>query len=61
VAEKSAVDEERFEREKPDLVERLTQQKRAEFFNTYVENLVDELRRNQEIIINQELISDLTG
>jgi peptidyl-prolyl cis-trans isomerase D len=61
VAEKSAVDEERFEREKPDLLERLTQQKRAEFFNTYVENLVDELRRNQEIIINQELVSDLTS
>ena len=61
VAEKSAVDEERFEREKPDLSERLTQQKRTEFFTSYVENLVDELRRNQEIVINEQLISDLTS
>jgi len=61
VAEKSAVDEERFEREKPDMTERLTQQKRTEFFTSYVENLVDELRRNQDIVINEQLISDLTS
>lgn len=61
VAEKSAVDEDRFEREKPDLSERLTLEKRTEFFTSYVENLVDELRRNQEIVINEQLISDLTS
>jgi peptidyl-prolyl cis-trans isomerase D len=61
VVEKSSVDESRFEREKPSLRERLTEQKRNEFFNAYVQNIVSSLRRDDKIAINQRLVDDLTG
>jgi hypothetical protein len=61
VAERAPLDEEKFEQEKPELYERLTQQKRGEFYMGYVQNVVAELRRNDQIVINQPLLDDLTG
>lgn len=61
VAEESDVDEFGFEREKASLQERLTEQKRNEFFLAYVQNVVSGLRRDDKIAINQRLVDDLTG
>jgi peptidyl-prolyl cis-trans isomerase D len=61
LVEKSAVDEEKFSREQLDIRDRLTEQKRAQFYTEYVRNVVDELRRTEEIVINQRLLDDLTS
>jgi peptidyl-prolyl cis-trans isomerase D len=61
VVEKSEIDEEKFEQEKAQLQESLTLQKRAEFYNAYVQNVVSELRRNEQIIVNQQLLDNLTS
>lgn len=61
VAEKTEIDEARFEAEKSELVEQMTTEKKMGFFNSYVENLIEQMRRDEEIRINQELIDQITG
>ncbi len=61
VAEKSPFDEGRFNREKDQLAEQLTQRRRSEFYSAFVQNVVDRLRREEKIVINQRLVDDLTG
>lgn len=61
VVEKTPIDEKAFEAQKAQLTEQLTQQKRSEFFGAYVQNIVDALRREQKIQINQQLFDSLTG
>jgi len=43
------------------LTEQLTDQKRTQFFGAYVQNIVDTLRREQKIQINQDLFDRMTG
>jgi hypothetical protein len=61
LVERSPFDEEKFAEERAQLADSLTQQKRSEFYSAYVENVVAELRRNEEIAINQQLVDDITG
>lgn len=61
VMEQSPVDEERFNREQDELREQLIQRRRGEFYSAFVQNVVDRLRREEKIIINQRLLDDLTG
>ena len=59
VVEKSPFDEKAFDSQKAQLTEQLTTQKRQEFFGAYVQNLVDSLRREQKIQINQQLFDSM--
>jgi peptidyl-prolyl cis-trans isomerase D len=61
VAEKTEVDEARFESEKSGLIDQMTDEKQREFFNSYVQNIIDKMRRDEEIQINQQLVSQITG
>jgi peptidyl-prolyl cis-trans isomerase D len=61
VAERSPIDEAKFEQEKDQIFDRLTEQKKNEFFSAYIENAVTELRRNEQIAINQQLVNDIAG
>jgi peptidyl-prolyl cis-trans isomerase D len=61
VAEHSPMDEKRFEEERSQIFERLTGQKKNEFFSAYIQNAVAELRRNEQIAINQKLVDDIVG
>jgi len=61
VAERSALDEEKFEEEKSQIYDRLTEQKKNEFFSAYVQNVVAELRRSDQIAINQQLVDNIVG
>lgn len=60
IVEKSPIDEETFEREKKQIAEQLNEQKQGEFFSAYVENIMERLRRRNQIEINQRLVDDLT-
>jgi parvulin-like peptidyl-prolyl isomerase len=61
VSEKSAFDEVQFENAKESLTDQLSQQKRDEFYSSYLQNAVGELRREGQIVINQELVQRITG
>ena len=61
LAERSPFDEGKFDEEKSQLSDNLTEQKRNEFYAAYVQNVVAELRRNEQIAINQQLVDDITG
>ena len=61
VAERSPIDEVKFGEEKSQIFDRLTEQKKNEFFSAYIENAVAELRRNEQIAINQKLVDDIAG
>ncbi|RPI27421.1 MAG: hypothetical protein EHM61_08495 [Acidobacteria bacterium] len=61
LVDRSEVDPSKFEQEKTQLEKEITEQKRSQFFSTYVRNLVDELRKNNEIQINQQLLDDVVG
>ena len=56
VLDKTQIDEAKFEKEKAAIGQTLTEQKRASFFGSYIQNLVDRLRKDNEITVNQELI-----
>lgn len=60
IVEKSPIDEERFESEKAQIAEQLNEQKQSDFFSAYLENVMDRLRRRNQIEINQRLVDDLT-
>ncbi|HXK58552.1 MAG TPA: peptidylprolyl isomerase [Acidobacteriota bacterium] len=59
--DKTDVDQAKFEQEKAQIEKDLTAQKRAEFFSTYVRNLVEEMRKGNQIVVNQQLLDDLIG
>ncbi|MFB3903642.1 MAG: peptidylprolyl isomerase [Acidobacteriota bacterium] len=59
--DRSDVDPARFEQEKAQLEKELTEQKRGQFFESYVRNLVEELRKNNQIVINQQLLDEVTS
>ena len=41
--------------------QQLTQQKRTQFYNAYIDKVVDDLRRNEQIEINQSLVDQIVG
>ncbi len=59
--DRSDVDPAKFDQEKAQLEKELTDQKRGQFFATYVRNLVDELRKNNQIVVNQQLLDEVTS
>jgi len=61
VAEKSSIDEAQFAREKDQLAQQLADRKRNEFFGAYLQSLIDDLRRQDKIVINQALFDSLTS
>ena len=54
--DKTEIDRAKFEKEKGAISKTLTEQKRTSFFSSYIGNLVDRLRNEDEISVNQELI-----
>ncbi len=61
LAEKSEVDEEKFEQETEQMVKELQIRKRNDFFSAYVQNLVTRLREEKRIEVNQPLVDRITG
>ena len=61
VAEKTELDTEQFEREKDQLEKELTEKKRSDYFNAYVETTLERLRNEDAITINQEMVDAMTG
>jgi parvulin-like peptidyl-prolyl isomerase len=61
VTEKSEVDEEQFEREKDGLTLQMTDDKRARFFGSWVQNVVARLYEENEIEINRLLVDSFAG
>ena len=61
VAEKSEVDEERFEQERNGLSQQMTDEKRARFFLSWVQNVVDRLYEDNQIEINHLLVDSIAG
>ena len=61
VAEKTELDQEKFEVEKSQLEKELTEKKRADYFNAYVESTLERLRNDDAITINQEVVDAMTG
>ncbi len=61
VAEKTEIDEAAFQAQKTGLIESMTDGKKKEFFNSYVQNLIDRMRSDEEIVINQQLVEQITG
>ena len=56
VLDKTEIDRAKFEKEKGEISKTLTEQKRTSFFSSYIQNLVDGLRKEEEISVNQDLI-----
>ena len=61
VTEKSEVDEEQFEREKDGLTLQMTDDKRARFFGSWVQNVVARLYEENEIEVNRLLVDSFAG
>ena len=60
VGEKSELDDATFELRKPQIEDTLTSTARGNFFNGYIKNVIDQLRENEEIKINQELLDQFS-
>ena len=56
VGEKSELDDATFELRKPQIKDTLTSTVQGNFFNGYIKNVVNQLREDEEIRINQELL-----
>ena len=56
IAEKSELDEETFQLRRPQIEATLRGSARNSFFSGYLKNVVDQLRADDQIIINQELL-----
>lgn len=61
LAEKVALDEQKFEQEQSKIASDLTAQKRNSFFSAYIQNLVERLRAEKKIVINQQLVDSILG
>ncbi len=61
VAEKTEQDEAIFDSRKDQIESTLTKSARNNFFNTYIKNVVDQLREDEQIRINQELLDQFSN
>jgi len=61
VAEKSTVDEERFEQDKEELLLQITDEKKNRFFSAWVQNVISTLYEENKIHINQPLVDSIAG
>ena len=61
VAEKSTVDEEKFEQDKEELLQQITFQKRNRFFEAWVLNVINTLYEEDKIQINRPLVDSIAG
>jgi peptidyl-prolyl cis-trans isomerase D len=61
IAEKTQIDESKFEQEKDTLRAQLTQQKRGEFFAAWIQKVVQNLQEENRIEINNELVDSIVG
>lgn len=60
IGEKSELDEATFELRRPQIEDTLTSTARNSFFSGYLRNVVDQLREDDQIIINQELVDQFS-
>ena len=60
IGEKSELDEATFELRRPQIEDTLTSTARNNFFSGYLKNVVDQLREDDQIIINQELVDQFS-
>ncbi len=61
VVDKTPIDEQVFEQRKSEIADQLKGQKRNSFFLSYVQNVIDNLRKEEKITIDQRLLDSLTG
>ena len=61
VAEKSTVDEEKFEQDKEELLQQITFEKRNRFFEAWVLNVINTLYEEDKIQINRPLMDSIAG
>jgi len=61
VAEKSTVDEEKFEQDKDELLLQITDEKKNRFFSAWVQNVISTLYEENKIHINQPLVDSIAG
>ena len=61
LVDKTVLDLEQLEQERPQLEKELTEKKRVDHFNTYLENTLDRLRQEDAITINQPLVDSMEG
>ncbi len=61
VAEKSTVDEEKFEQDKEELLQQITDEKRIRFFAAWVQNVISRLYEENKIQINRPLVDSIAG
>ena len=61
VVDKSELDLDQLEKDKTLIYRELSQQKASRFFTPFVQNVLDKLRKASQIIINQEMVDQITG
>jgi parvulin-like peptidyl-prolyl isomerase len=61
VVKKTDQDKEIFESRKDQIETTLIESARNNFFNGYIKNVVDRLRENEQIQINQELLAEFSN
>jgi peptidyl-prolyl cis-trans isomerase D len=59
--ETSDLDAEAFEQERQSIADSLRETQRNAFFQSYMQGVVDKLRQDEQISINQELLDQITG
>ncbi|MDA2939084.1 peptidylprolyl isomerase [Acidobacteria bacterium AH-259-A15] len=61
VAEKSPVDEEKFQQEREQITQGLTEQKRVRFFSAWLKNVIEKLQDEKKIEINRDLLEAIVS
>ncbi|MGH9339195.1 MAG: peptidylprolyl isomerase [Acidobacteriota bacterium] len=61
VLDKTELDQQQFDQEKEEIAEAVVQQKRSQFMQDYLQNVLEQHRNNESIRINQELVDAITG
>ncbi len=61
VVEKTPIDEQAFAQAKEQLARQLASKKRSSFFSSYLQNIVDRLRKEEKIQIDRKLLEELSA
>ena len=59
--EKTELDEAVFKEEEGTIVQRLRQERQSRFFGNYLQNAMDQLRQDQQLVINQAMVYVIVG
>ena len=59
--EKIELDEAAFKEEEGTILQRLRQEHQSGFFGNYLQHAMDQLRQDQQLVINQEMVDVIVG